>query len=383
MSGQNLIDRFHLQSFVPLNALSREHLQYLLRDHWIENRVAGTLIFTLGDRDNDNVYLVYGDVRLTDKAGTQSLIVAGDESSLFPLADQRPRPADAICETDCGLIRFDRDLLDEMLCWDQSADYIISEISAQPEMDEDADWMITLLRSNLFYRVPPMNIEDFFDRFEPLVMQAGDVVLRQGELGDCCYVIKEGEAEVLRGETPKEAPKSVAKLGVGMCFGDDALRNDKPRNATVRMSQNGVLMRLGRKEYLRLIEPPEVNDITIQEVRQKLGAGAIMLDVRSQYEYERGHCRGAPNFPLNLLKMKSRLLNPSMHYITYCNSGRRSAAAAVLLARNGFQVAALDTGIDQCNEDDRAFLTSERMVSYVVRSDGQVQPGQAFGATGS
>ena len=42
MHGPALIDRFHLQSFVPLNALNREHLQYLLRDHVVENAVAGT-----------------------------------------------------------------------------------------------------------------------------------------------------------------------------------------------------------------------------------------------------------------------------------------------------------------------------------------------------
>ena len=173
----------------------------------------------------------------------------------------------------------------------------------------------------------------------------------------------------------------MATLGVGMCFGDDALRNDEPRNATVKMRNNGVLMRLGRNDFSRLMQAPVVTEVSIHDAREQAQEGAVLLDVRSQYEYERGHCHGSPNFPLNLLKMKSGLLNQSHRYITYCNSGRRSAAAAALLSQNGFDVAAIDTGIDQSNEDDRYFLTSERLTSNVVRSDGQVSAGQTFRAS--
>ena len=187
---------------------------------------------------------------------------------------------------------------------------------------------------------------------------------------------------MLQTSSSKVAPEWVATLSVGLCFGDDALRNDKPRNATVKMRSNGVLMRLGRADFQRLMRPPVVQEVTVQEARQQVAGGAVLLDVRSQYEYERGHCRQAPNFPLNLLKMKSGLLDPEHRYITYCNSGRRSAAAAALLKQNGFNVVALDTGIEQCSEDDRLYLTSERLTSYVVRSDGQVTEGQSFRATG-
>jgi rhodanese-related sulfurtransferase len=381
MSSANIIDRYHLQSFVPLNALSREHLTYLLRDHAVEVLPSGETLFERGEQDDRNVYLLYGEVELDDGAGRRERLVAGEERSLFPLADQHPRRWTGRCTSDCGVIRLERDLLDEMLCWDQSADYLISEIASQPELDEDADWMITLLRSNLFYKVPPMNIEAIFDRFEPVVAEAGETILRQGEIGDCCYVIKEGEVDVLQSANGREVPKPVAVLGVGFCFGDDALRNDAPRNATIRMRSNGVLMRLGRGDYERLLEPPRIEEISVDHARERIADGAVLLDVRSQYEYERGHARRAPNFPLNLLRMKSGLLDPTRQYITYCNSGRRSAAAAVLLARHGFQVSALAIGIEQCAEDDRSFLTCERLANYVVQSDGSVAEGQSFAAS--
>jgi rhodanese-related sulfurtransferase len=50
--------------------------------------------------------------------------------------------------------------------------------------------------------------------------------------------------------------------------------------------------------------------------------------------------------PLNILQLKSQLLQPAKNYIVYCNSGRRSTAAAQLLARSGIAVKVLRNGID-------------------------------------
>ena len=375
MNGSNLVERYQLQSFVPLNSLTHEHLVYLLRDHTIEVLTPGTEIFSLGSNDNDNIYLLYGEVELIAEDGSRERLVAGQEQSLFPLADHRPREVTAWSLTDCAVIRFDRDLLDEMLCWDQSADYLISDICARPEMDEDVDWMVMLLRSNLFYKVPPTNIEEIFDRFQAETVRPGEVILRQGETGECCFVIKEGEADVLRSEDERSRPEQIATLQPGRCFGDDALRRDEPRNATIAMRSNGVLMRLDRADYERLLLPAQVDTIHYPGLQTELDNGALLIDVRSQYEFERGHCALALNFPLNLLKMKSALLDKSQRYITCCNSGRRAYAAASLLSRNGFDVTALGEGIDRLDVDSRAFMTAEKHQSNIVMADGSVSAG--------
>ena len=51
MHAYKLIDRYMLQSFVPLNALTREHLAYLLREHSVETLIAGMPVVRQGDRD--------------------------------------------------------------------------------------------------------------------------------------------------------------------------------------------------------------------------------------------------------------------------------------------------------------------------------------------
>jgi CRP-like cAMP-binding protein len=370
--ASDLIDRYMLNGFVPLNALSRTHLQYLLRDHRVETRVAGSRIFSRGERDGYHVFLLHGAIELRDAGGASQLIEAGDEASLWPVGDHLERIHDAIAIGDCGIIRFERELLDRMLCWDQVTDFLISDISGRPGLDADADWMITLLRSNLFYKVPPMNMERVFDRFKPLAVPAGTTIVRQGETGDRCYVIKQGRAEVLRQEPGEDKPRQLAILEPGRCFGDDALYLETTRNATVTMIDDGILMSLAKSDYQQLMPEPAIRRIDPAAARTALDTGAVMLDVRGQLEYESGHCPGAVNFPLNLLILKSPLLVPGRRYFTCCNSGRRSQAAAYLLERHGHDVAALWPGIEAAAVGDRDWLVSERNVEHWISADGTV-----------
>jgi rhodanese-related sulfurtransferase len=233
-----------------------------------------------------------------------------------------------------------------MLAWDQAANYIVLDISAQRDMDEDADWMLTLLRSNLFYKVPPMNIRQILSRFQPIFTHSGDAIIRQGERGDCCYFIKEGSVSVYRASDEKGKSDLVAELGVGRCFGEDALVNDAPRNATVVMRENGVLMRLEKQDFYLLLKSPPVHSLSLIEVERELEGGAVLIDMRGGDEYERAHAVAALNMPLTILQLKSRLLDRDTHYIAYCNSGRRSSAAAFLLAEDGYRVTVLRNGFD-------------------------------------
>src|SRR5690606_21480031 len=131
----------------------------------------------------------------------------------------QPRQVTAIAETDCSLLRIANEQLDKLLTWSQVADYLQLNMSRERDLDEDIDWMMTVLRSNLFFKVPPLNVEHIFSRLTPQVVYAGDVIIRQGEIGDRCYFIKEGEAEVIRYQDNKR--EHLANIGVGRCFGED------------------------------------------------------------------------------------------------------------------------------------------------------------------
>ncbi len=159
-------DKNLLQSFVPINTLSLDHLDSLLRDRSIEVLCAGQNVFEAGECDNQHIYLLHGDVELLHADGTAERLSAESHLCTFPIAHVQPRQHSARAVTDCSVIRFDSAKIDGMIAWDQTANYIMLAIAAQRDLDEDAEWMATLLRSNLFYKVPPINIEQILHRFE-------------------------------------------------------------------------------------------------------------------------------------------------------------------------------------------------------------------------
>lgn len=373
-----------LQTMVPVNALTEDHLNTLLRDTQVEILCRGQVIIQRGDCDDTHVYLLSGKVSIESgsdanrsKGGDAVVIDANDPQARFPLAHLQPRLETVTAIDDCQIIRFASEKLDAMLAWDQAANYITLDITGQRDLDEDADWMLTLLRSNLFYKVPPMNIRQILSRFRAQFAHSGDVIVRQGEAGDGCYFIKEGAVSVYRAGDEKGASELVAELDVGRCFGEDALVNDAPRNATVVMRDNGVLMKLDKQDFFLLLKSPPVRSFTLTEVERELAAGAELLDVRTESEYELAHAASnlqtgsaqtpALNMPLTILKLKSRLLHRNKRYIAYCNSGRRSSAAAYLLAEDGYHVTVLRNGFDALTLAQRARFLSMGDAAYLQR----------------
>ena len=209
-------------------------------------------------------------------------------------------------------------------------------------MDEDMEWIQTVLKSNLFYKVPPINVEMIFDRLKPVVVMAGDAIIRQGELGDACYFIKEGEAEVTQRSESGKLVK-LADINVGRCFGEDALVNETVRNANVTMKTDGVLMVLNKQDFLLLRKEPVVEEVTENEAASMLQS-PVYVDVRTDEEYNLGHLSFSANIPLGLLSLKKRLLDPAKPYVFYCDTGRRSRAAAYLLGKQGYNAMALAGG---------------------------------------
>jgi len=362
-----------LQTYVPVNALTIDHLNTLLRDARAEVVCRGQAVCVRGDCDNRHIYLLSGSVALDSGNGCPRVITDGDAEAYFPLAHHQPRLEGVTAVEDCLIIRFDSDVLDSMLAWDQAANYITLDISGQRDLDEDADWMLTLLRSNLFYKVPPMNIRQILRKFKPVFAHAGEVIIRQGEIGDCCFFIKEGGVSVLRADDEKGRSEVVAELGVGRCFGEDALVHEAPRNASIVMRENGVLMRLEKQDFFLLLKPPVVRSVGLGEIDRELAAGAVLLDVRSLDEFECAHAKAALNMPLNILKLKSRLLDPKVRYIAYCNSGRRSSAAAYLLGEDGFDVMVLRGGFEGLPLPQRIRFLSDGAADYLAREQQRIR----------
>lgn len=337
------VDMRLAQTLIPLNSLTKDHLAELVRNSTIEIAFRGQTIFEPGSFDREHIYLLHGDVELSNAEGECSIIRAANNRG--PLVHEQPRPSLATARTDCSLLRVDSDYLDKILTWSQVAEYMLLDIAYQRDLDEDAEWMMTILKSNLFHKVPPTNAQVIFDHLKSMNVEAGEAVLRQGEIGDNCYFLKSGEAEVRQSPDGMTPPVRIAEIGPGRCFGEDALVYETVRNASVIMKTDGVLMYISKRDFLKLLKEPQVAVAEPDEVLDLIERGAISVDVRTQEEYEGGHLAQAINLPLHLLRIKTRLLNRDTRYILYCDTGRRSRAAAHLLAKAGFNVVALNAGL--------------------------------------
>lgn len=344
--SQQSINKKLLQTFVPVNSLTANHLDSLLTRQDVAMIPRGEKLFSIGDEDNKTIYLLSGEVELVDAMGRRTAVSAGGLESWHPIDHFQPRRSTATALTDVSIVTFDSYRLDTILSWDQSAGYMILDITSDRKLDQDAEWMIKLLKSNLFYSVPPSNIQEIFRRMKPVNLKAGDMVIRQGDAADCCYFVKSGACEVLVLAKGAEQPVAVAMIESGQGFGEEALLSETTRNATVVMATDGVLMRLDKSDFDELLREPVVSAIDIGKALELVGEGAQWLDVRTPDEFEQGHLRGAQGMPLNVLRLKSRLLDKHKHYVAYCDTGRRSTAATFLLKNAGLKVDVLDGGIN-------------------------------------
>ena len=94
-----------------------------------------------------------------------------------------------------------------------------------------------------------------------------------------------------------------------------------------------------------LLREPLLHAINMEQATQKVLNGAQWIDVRYPSEYQYDRLPGARNIPLSEIRNAFGALDMDEEYIIYCQSGRRSAAAAFLLAQRGYHALLLEGGL--------------------------------------
>ncbi len=265
-------------------------------------------------------------------------IVGGSEQSRYPLAHHVPRQLTATAKTKITFVRIDTNLLDALLTQESRETYEVSEI-----LDgDDSDWMTQILKSKAFANLPASNIQALFMHLEEFPAKAGDVVVRQGEEGEYFYILRSGRCKVIR--RTQQGEKTLAELGPGDSFGEEALIADARRNATIAMLTDGALMRLAKSDFMQLMKEPLIRWVTYDQAAEMVNQGAAWLDVRLPSEHKQASIAGSMNVPLSMLRSKADEFDPTKKYITFCDSGNRSSVAAFLLCQRGYDAYVLAGG---------------------------------------
>jgi CRP-like cAMP-binding protein len=332
-----------LARLFPLESLRQETRDQLAREASVSDYSRGENVFEAGDLDDDTVYLLDGELRCNYPDGRSVAHVASAPHGRYSLNDAVPRRFTAkVVSGKARVMRIDRRYLEKLITWDQlSRDENNRHYGTGPGGN---NWVFRLLRSQAFARLPTGNIEKMFQLFEPVNVKPSEVVMREGDAPDNFYVIREGAASVSK--YLDGAPQVVAYLREGDTFGEDALLSNLPRNATVRMMQGGVLMRLSREAFEAVLKPPMLSWVLPSEAAKLAQLGAVLVDVRMPEEHAQRSIDGSINVPLYRLREDIAGALPSgSRVVVYCNTGERSAAAAFVLKRLGYDVSALHGGL--------------------------------------
>jgi len=340
-----------LARLYPLDSLREETREQLASEAAAIEFSKGEALFRAGDLDGDTLYLIEGEIEGVYPDGRSKKTSAQSLQGRYPIGESQPRRFTAtVVSGSARVLRLDRRYAEKVIAWDQlSRGESFRHFDQGPQGNR---WVFRLLQSRAFHKLPTGNIERMFQAFEEVQVKAGDLVIREGDPGDYFYVIKEGAASVSKQLDGAES--IVAYLVRGDCFGEDALLANTPRNATVRMMQDGRLMRLGRKPFEEVLKPPVVEWLNAGQAALLARGGANVIDVRMPSEHAQRAIKGAVNIPLFRLREDVAQRFPrSAKLIIYCNTGERSAAAAFILTRLGYpEVYALQGGLGSMLKHD-------------------------------
>ncbi len=345
---KKLIDKETLKTLVPCDALSEENLNVLAGKSVIETLRVGDILFKKGQTDKKRFYLLSGELVLEAPGQTPKLLRVDGKELRHAIGHNQPRQATATVKSAALVAVVDEEALGTMLTWDQSTGFVVDEVQSGSDAQDD-DWMTRILQTKSFHRVPPANIQAMFMRLQPVSVQAGEPVVKQGDAGDYYYIISRGRCKVTRKVPETGVEIKLTELRSGDSFGEESLLGDSVRNATVTMLTDGALMRLSRADFEKLLKTPVLKTVNFSQAQAMVKDGAMWLDVRLESEHQNESLPGSLNLPLYILRLKMAALDPTRKYVIYCDSGARSSSAAFLMSERGYDVFLLEGGLTARN----------------------------------
>jgi CRP-like cAMP-binding protein len=327
------LKRTRLFAHLPDDAIAR-----LIERPGVATGAAGDIVKA---RRGDLVVLLEGGLAMGSNDG-------GQHVAAFSVDDDAPDPAILYTIPAAARVQLSRPSV-YLVIDGQRLDDVLSgrhETKSLAALDDSVrERVASLIKAEPFKQLSFEQLCRCAEAMQPQDLEAGEDVIVQGDKGDFFYVIESGAAEVLRGDAGRKAV-CVATLGPGASFGEEALLKGEPRNATVRMTEAGRLLKIGRADFDRLLKAELLREIAPEDAQQHLQQNkASLIDCRYEEEWELWRLKNARLIPLQEIRERARGLDKSREYIVYCRTGRRSRAAAFLLRQAGLDAHSLKGGI--------------------------------------
>ncbi len=344
LEGQNLRKSF------PLVTMPAQQFNLLCAEISVSEIPKGNFIFTRHDSTESFIYLIDGSISL--EAGTLQveIINADSDSAKFALAHQFPRKISARAINNVRYISLNLNAFEqkEVQYEEKESVYMIDNEGSEKEAKSKGDWMSTLLKSPIFQRLPAMNLQQVIMSLQEIKLNKGEVLFRQGDIGDYYYLVREGRCTLSRKATERAKEIILTELGENETFGEDALLSGEPRSMTITAATDMVLSRIDKERFIKLIKTPALKYITYPKLleEQAKDIAPLILDIRPVNKYNETHIEGSRNLPFFSLRMQLKdLKKETKKIIIICADGTLSEAAAFTLIRNKIDAVILKGGM--------------------------------------
>lgn len=129
--------------------------------------------------------------------------------------------------------------------------------------------VLILKTVGLFSKVPADLLVPLARLAEPIVVPAGQEIVRQGDIGDSLFAIIRGQVKVVADG------REVARLGVHECFGEMAILDHEPRSATVSAVEETELFAIAQEDFYEILH--ERSEIAEEVIRVLTGRLRVAL----------------------------------------------------------------------------------------------------------
>lgn len=273
----------------PINHLPDHYQDIVIKEGEIISFPRGSRVFIERSQDEFVHYLLEGSVAVLIGGQRANHFSANSEVSTFALDEPGKRRETSVAvEHPAQVFRVRHAILQrEIDLADSAPPAPAPEVIGITNGDE-SDWIIVTLREGLFSNLPIETIQLVLARTEEIEVEDGETVVMQGEPGDYFYLLKSGTAKVHRKASPSAPSVHLADIKPGDGIGEEALVADQARNATVTMTSAGVLLKMKREDFNKLIRDPLLDDVSLSVAERMVEEGSVWIDIRSEEAFVEG-----------------------------------------------------------------------------------------------
>ena len=286
---------------------------------------------------DDSIFVIEGVAYFSNRERDMQAMASGQIDSQPVLFEGK---IEITTDSHAMVCHVDTALIDEYLSLKN-----ISDSSPESSVNASIERLMFLKSTRAFHDLPVNIVEEAAKRCEEISVNKGDLVVKQDTRADTFYILLEGQAEVWREALEEDEPKMIALLDQGDTFGEEALITGGARNASIKMTSDGRMLKLSKEDFDQLVSAPALRAVTPEVAKTMADNGVEIIDVRFEEEYDKSFIPGSVLIPLPDLPNHIDSLDKDKEYLILCAVGLRSAAATLILRQQGIKAILIEGGI--------------------------------------